>query len=128
VRAVRIKVAGRQAVPRDDDGAVTVEAAIGIGSILMVLVACLAALACLIDALRVTDAAGEAARLAARGDRDAAVSAVRALAPSDAVLDLTVGGSTVTAVVSVRPFAGVLPGVSVRAVAVAAAEPDGDDP
>lgn len=117
-----------RAAPLPDGGAVTVEAAIGIGSIVMVLVACLAALGCLVDSLRVTDAAGEAARLAARGDRAGAAAAVVALAPSGAGLDLTAGGSTVTAAVSAQPFGDLLPGVRVRAVAVAANEPDEGDP
>ncbi len=111
-----------------DEGAVTIEAAIGIGSIVMVLVLCLAALGCLVDSLRVTDAAGEAARLAARGDRAGAVAAVAVLGPSGARLDLVINGSSVTAVVSAQPVGGVLPGIRLRAVAVAAAEPQDGDP
>jgi Flp pilus assembly protein TadG len=111
-----------------DEGAVTIEAAIGIGSIVIVLVFCLAALGCLVDSLRVTDAAAEAARLAARGDRAAAAAAVAVLGPSAARLDLTINGSSVTAVVSAQPVGGVLPGIRLRAVAVAAAEPQDGDP
>lgn len=89
------------------------------------LLLCLAALSCLVAALRVTDAAGVAARLAARGDKAGAIAAVSALAPSGATLDLSVDGSTVTAAVSVQPLGGLLPGIRLRAAAVAALEPRG---
>jgi hypothetical protein len=105
-----------------------VEAAIGIGSIVIVLVCCLAALSCLVAALRVADAAGEAARLAARGDRAAAEAAVAVLAPSGATLDVTTGGSALTAAVSAEPLGGFLPGLRLHAVAVAALEPEGGGP
>ena len=72
--------------PPIDRGAVTVEAAIGITSIVIVLAAALSAIASLIVTLRVTDAAGEAARLAARGDLAGAQAAVARLAPAGARL------------------------------------------
>jgi hypothetical protein len=105
-----------------------VEAAIGIGSIVIVLVLCLAALSCLVAAMRVGDAAGEAARLAARGGRDAAITVAKSLAPSGAVVLLSVGHDSVTATVSAAPLGGLLPGVRLRAVAVAALEPGEDGP
>jgi Flp pilus assembly protein TadG len=111
-----------------EDGAVTVEAALGIGSIVIVLGFCLAALGCLVAAMRLADAAGEAARLAARGDRVGASAAVAALAPPGAVLDLSAAGATVTAQVAAEPLGILLPGVRLRAVAVAAREPDGGGP
>lgn len=108
-----------------DGGAVTVEAAIGVGSIVIVLGFCLAALSCMVAAMRMADAAGEAARLAARGDRSGASAAVAALAPSGAVLELSSGGPAVTARVAAAPWGGLLPGVRLHAVAVAAREVGG---
>ena len=85
------------------------------------LVLSLAGIGCLIAAVRVTDAAGEAARLAARGDEAAARSAVQQLAPAGSTLSLT-GGDRVTAHVLAPPLGGLLPGIQVSATAVAARE------
>jgi hypothetical protein len=89
---------------------------------MVVLMLCLAGIACLIAAVRVTDAAGEAARLAARGDDQAARAAVAQLAPAGSVLSLS-GGDLVTAHVSAPPLGHLLPGIQVQASAVAAREP-----
>lgn len=72
--------------------------------------------------IRVTDAAGIAARLAARGDDAGAQAAVVALAPAGASLELS-GSARITARVAAPPMAAILPGVRVSAQAVAAAEP-----
>lgn len=106
-----------------DAGSVTIEAAIALSVVVLVVAACLAGIGCLIAALRVTDAAGEAARLAARGDDAGAAAAVERLAPSGSALTLS-GGDLVTAQVVAAPLSGLLPGVRVRAAAVAAREPD----
>ena len=90
----------------------------------VVLVTCLAGIACMIAQLRCADAAREAARLAGRGDSAGAEAAVAALVPG---ASFTVGatGSLITATVSVRPIGGLLPGVTIRASAAAAREPGG---
>jgi Flp pilus assembly protein TadG len=108
-------------------GSVTVEAAVALSAIMVVLATCLAGLACLTAALRVTDAASEAARLAARGDQAAARQVVQRLAPAGSVLSLS-GTDLVTARVTAPPLGGVLPGIRVSAIVVAAREPGGDDP
>ncbi len=105
----------------------TVEAAVALSAIVVVLALCLAGIGCLIAALRATDAAGEAARLAARGDDAAARSAVQRLAPAGSVLTLT-GDDMVTARVTVPPLGGLLPGVTIGASAVAAREPGAAGP
>ncbi len=101
---------------------VTVEAAFAIAAVSVVLMVCLGGLAALSLQLRCVDAAREAARLAARGDRNAASLAVGRLAPPDAVLDLHRDGPLVTATVTAR--AAPLPMITVHGSAVAAAEPD----
>ncbi|WP_275450211.1 TadE family type IV pilus minor pilin, partial [Mycobacterium avium] len=56
-------------------GASTVEAALGIASLVVVLVACLAGVTAVAMQVRCVDAAREAARLAARGDERSATAA-----------------------------------------------------
>jgi len=89
----------------------------------LVLVSCLAGIACLIAQIRCADAAREAARLAGRGDADLAASAVATLAPEGAVLSLGGTGDLVTATVTARAIGGLLPGVTITASAAAAREP-----
>lgn len=106
-------------------GSVTVEAAVGLAAIVVVLALCLAAISALLTQLRAVDAAREAVRLAARGDTAAATDAVRLLAPAGSVLRVH-ADDLVTAEVAAPPLGGLLPNVVVRASAVAAAErPDG---
>ncbi len=89
----------------------------------VVLVACLAGVACVIAQVRCADAAREAARLAGRGDEDGAAAAVAALAPDGASLSLGATGELVSATVVVDAVGGLLPGVTIRASASAAREP-----
>ena len=84
----------------DDRGAVTVEAALGLCSLMLVLALALAAVAATTAAVRCLDASRELARLAARGEPDRGRSVAAALAPAGAVLELTRAGDTVTAEVS----------------------------
>lgn len=105
-----------------DRGSVTIEAAIGLAVLAVVLAACVAGIACLLAQARCADAAREAARLAARGDEAAAAQAVSVLAPAGAAFSLS-GGDLVTATVSVAPVGGLLPGVVISASASAAREP-----
>lgn len=109
-----------------DGGSVTVEAAVGLTAIVLVLAMCLAGIGCLITALRVTDAAGQAARLAARGDSAGARAAVAAFAPAGSVLLLRSDGDTLTARVVAGPLAGLLPGIHIAASAVSAVEEGAD--
>lgn len=112
---------------RDDAGAVTVEAAISLGALVVVLALVLAGFAAITDQLRCIDAAREAVRLAARGDSDAATRAVAAIAPADADLTLVPDADGLTAVVRSTPANGLLPGVTIEGRAFAVTEP-GVDP
>ena len=89
----------------------------------LVLIACLAGMACVIAQSRCADAAREAARLAGRGDGAGAAAAVAVLAPAGAALALGGDGDLVTATVTVEAVGGLLPGVTIRASAAAAREP-----
>lgn len=99
----------------------TVEAALVIPVLVLVMCACLAGIACLALQIRCIDAAREAARLAGRGDLDGARSAAAQLAGGAAV-DIDVGPRQVVVRVSAAPLGGLLPGVSIGARSVAAVE------
>lgn len=118
---------GGAEVGRSDHGNVTVEAAIALSALLVVLVMCMSGLAALMTQIRVTDAATTAARLAGRGDDAAARAAATRLAPAGAVLTLS-GGDPVTAEVVASPWDAALPGLHLTARAVAAREPGADSP
>jgi Flp pilus assembly protein TadG len=107
----------------DDRGAVTVEAALALCSLVTVLALMLAAVSAVAAQLRCVDAAREAARLTARGEQDRAEQLARRIAPRGATVALTVQGDEVIAQVSANPVAGLLPGIDVRAEAVAVMEP-----
>lgn len=107
-----------------DVGAVTVEAAIALCGFIAVLAMVLAGLSAVLDQIWCTDAAGEAARLAARGDMAHARQVAGSVAPSGAKVTVTEQGDTVTVEVVADPVGGLLPGVRVRARAVAVREPD----
>ncbi|MFD4470086.1 TadE family type IV pilus minor pilin [Rhodococcus sp. NPDC058505] len=104
----------------DDRGAVTVEAAIALSAIVVVVMLCVAAVLAVTAQVRCIDAAREAARLAARGDRDRAVPVARRVAPAGARIDLQEAGGLVT--VRVRVDAALLPALEVSAEAVAVLE------
>lgn len=110
----------------DDGGSVTIEAAIALSVVVIVLAMCLAGIGCAIGEIRCVDAAREAARLAARGDGDQAAEVVARLAPTEASLNLRVDGDTVIATVTAAPVGGLLPAVRLTATAVAAKEPTAD--
>lgn len=105
-----------------DRGSVTVEAALVLAVLVVVVASCLAGIGCVVAQMRCADAAREAARLAGRGDNTAAAAAVSQIGPSGAVLSLAVAGDLVTATVSVGAVNGLLPGVTIRASASAANE------
>ena len=106
-----------------ESGAVTVEAALGICSVVAVLVLALMALGAVIDQLRCTDAAIEAARLVARGERSRAPEAVSSIASTTASLDVTVRGDRITTEVRSPPMGRFPPGQWLTAEAFAVAEP-----
>ena len=74
--------------------------------------------------VRCVDAAREAARLTARGDRTSAEAAVRDVGPAGADLRVRSEGAYVIARVSSSAL--LLPGVVIAAEAVAAVESDSD--
>ncbi|NTY59626.1 pilus biosynthesis protein TadE [Mycolicibacterium sphagni] len=86
-----------------------------------VLVVCAGGLTAVAMQVRCIDAAREAARLAARGDETSAVAAARGVGPTGATLQLRRDGSFVVATVS--GHSRLLPGVTIRADAIAAVEP-----
>ena len=71
--------------------------------------------------VRCVDAAREAARLAARGESGSASGAAQGIAPDGAAVQLRRDGEFVVARVSAK--SPMLPGVTIAAEAVAAAEP-----
>ncbi|WP_203471440.1 TadE family type IV pilus minor pilin [Mycolicibacterium chubuense] len=106
-----------------DSGAVTVEAAFAILSLVAVLVVCAAGLTAVSMQVRCVDAAREAARLAARGDDAGATAAARKVAPADAAVDVRRDGEFVVA--TVTSTSALLPGLKIAARGVSALEPDG---
>lgn len=112
-----------------DRGMVTVETAICLGGVLVVLALVLAGLSALLGQIQCTDAAREAARLVARGETEQARKVAAQIAPSGAAVTIAVTADTVTVTVAARPVGDVLPGVSLHAEAYAVREPQPpDDP
>ncbi len=113
---------------RGDEGVVTAETAVVLPVLFLVLALGVFVLQVLGAQLRCTDAAGLAARAAARGDaRDAVVATGRTLAPDGAQVQVDVGDEqvTVTVVAQVQPLGSALswlPDVRVQARSVAARE------
>jgi Flp pilus assembly protein TadG len=105
---------------------VTVEAAIALCAFVTVLAMVLAGVSMVLDELRCTDAAREAARLVARGEQASVADTVHHIAPAGATY--TVRSTDEGIVVDVRDPAatGLLPGVHVDADAYAVPEPDVD--
>jgi hypothetical protein len=100
-----------------------VEAALGIATLVVVLVLCLAGVTAVSMQVRCVDAAREAARLAARGDERSAVDAARRLAPAGAQVQLRRDGDFLVAIVVAH--SKLLPTLDIAARAVSAAEPTG---
>jgi hypothetical protein len=86
-----------------------------------VLVLCVSGLTAVSMQVRCVDAAREAARLAARGDNSSASGAAQGIAPDGAAVQLRRDGELVVATVTAR--SPLLPGITITAEAVAAAEP-----
>ena len=114
---------------RDQRGAATAEAMVVLPVVVAVGLGLVWVVALAVTQVRVVDGAREAARAAARGEPDAVVRAVtRRVAPAGAVVDVSLAGGHVTAVVTAH-VAGpgglfrLLPEVTVRSSAVAVQEP-----
>jgi hypothetical protein len=111
---------------RADRGAATVEIAVALPSLVVVVMAAVAAVAVVTAQLRCLDAAREAARAAARGEAPAAVGEIaRQVAPARAGVTVTTEAGRVAVGVSttVRLLSGRGPSIIVEGRAVAAAEP-----
>ena len=106
-----------------DRGSVTVELAVALPAIMILLLTGLAAVNAVATNMRCVDAAREAARAEARGEPG--VAAGQRAAPAGANVSVTATGDTVTATVLAvtHPLGGRLPGFTVVATAVAAREP-----
>lgn len=120
----RMRAATRVYAPRrgsGERGAVTVEAAIALAALIVVVVLCLGALLAAVAQVRCVDAAREAARLAARGANGDAQPAALRVAPPGATVSIRADGDRVIAVVSAR--VPLLPLLRLHAEAVAAREP-----
>jgi hypothetical protein len=114
---------------RDTDGGmVTIEAAVALCAFVTVLAMVLAGVSMVLDQIRCTDAAREAARLVARGEQHRAADAVQQIAPSGATLSVTTNGDAITVFVQDPAANGLLPGVHIHAEAYAIAEPTDSDP
>ena len=97
------------------------EAALGVATLVSVLVLCLAGITAVSMQLRCIDAAREAARLAARGDERSAVAAARGVAPAGAGVQLRRDGGFIVATVTTR--SNLVPALRISATGVAAVEP-----
>ena len=106
---------------RGEDGMSTAEYAMGTIAVVFGLIA--TGFTALTGQLRCIDAAVEAARLVARGDRDGAQRAVAQLAPSGAELTVTVRGEQVSTEVEAPLPGGIVPGRWLRGSAAAVVEP-----
>lgn len=105
-------------------GSATVEAAIAVCAVVAALALALAGTGAVMAQLRCTDAAREAARLVARGEKERATEVAGRVAPSGAAVEISVQGDEVVVVVSTEPVGG-LEALSIRAEAVAVLEPGG---
>lgn len=109
--------------PGADRGSVTVEAALSLFTVVLILAMALAGIGCAVAQVRCVDAAREVARLLARGDNAGAATALAQTGPSGASMSTHVGPEMVSVTVRARPVGGLLPGVQLSATAVAAMEP-----
>ena len=111
----------RAARLRGDAGAVTVEAAIALASITVVLVLALAGVLAVGAQVRCVDAAREAARLTARGEGERALVVAGQVAPAGAQVSVQAGPDLIT--VRVTAQSTLLPGLDLTGEAVAVPEP-----
>ncbi|UQS27666.1 pilus assembly protein TadE [Amycolatopsis thermalba] len=105
----------------------TVEAAIALCALAVVVGLVLAGFTAIANQLRCTDAAREAARLLARGEPQLAAQAVEQIAPPGASLSVKTEGDSITVEVRAAPAGGPLPGLHLTANAFAVLEPGAAD-
>lgn len=116
----------RSAVLREREaerGAVTVEAAMVFCALTVVFGLLVGGVVMFTGQFRCADAAREAARLIARGQREMAERAVERIAPRGARLIVDTQGEDVRVEVRAEPVGGLLPGVRLLAEAHAMLEP-----
>ncbi|WP_328464478.1 hypothetical protein OHA21_40905 [Actinoplanes sp. NBC_00393] len=113
----------RRRWPGRDRGAFTAELAAGLPALILMFLVAAGAVAAVMTRAQCLDAAREAALAAARGEPTGSAAAT---APDGAEITVSGDAKTVTAVVSARVqvLGGNLPGMTVRAKAVAAREPE----
>jgi len=111
-------VQGSRASSRDDRGAVTVEAALALCTLTVVVALAVAAITAAATSVRCTDAARELVRLAARGEADRGRAVAARLAPAGARIELEVRGDEATGEVTTTPLRILPVRLTGRAVAV----------
>jgi len=109
--------------PERDAGAVTVEAALGLTSLVAVVVLAVAAVLTAAGQLQCIDAAREAARLTARGEPQRAREMAAELAPDGAEVAVVVDGDEVRVDVQAGLFGGRLGALRAHGRAAAIMEP-----
>ena len=109
---------GSRASSRDDRGAVTVEAALALCTLTVVVALAVAAITAAATSVRCTDAARELVRLAARGEPDRGRAVAARLAPAGARIELEVRGDEAIGEVAVTPLRLLPVRLAGRAVAV----------
>lgn len=109
----------------NDRGSVTVETAIALPALVIVLMLAMGGLSAIADQVRCVDAAREAARLIARGEVDQVENAVARIAPAGAKVTVTTKDEHIQVDVQATPVGGMIPGLHVHADAFAVREPDG---
>ncbi|HEY0496793.1 MAG TPA: TadE family type IV pilus minor pilin [Kutzneria sp.] len=108
---------------RSERGSVTVEAAIALCTLVVMLALGLSAIGAVVAGLRAIDAAAEIARLVARGDRARGEQALRQLGPDGADLSIKVDGDEVSVTVTAGPVPLLL-GIRPSGTACAVLEPE----
>lgn len=119
--------AGPERAAPDDGGMVTIEAAVALCAFIAVFALALSGLSMLLDQLRCTDAAWEAARLVARNEPERVGDAVHHIAAGSATFVVRKIGDGIVVSVQDPAAGGLLPGVRVGADAFAVPEPDSTD-
>lgn len=114
---------GRRSALRGERGSATVELAVGLVAVVLVLLSTMTGVSAVVTRLECVDAARQAARAEARGE--SGETAGRRAAPAGASVVVTVDGDLVRATVRSRSRAlgGLVPQLSVSATAVAQREP-----
>ncbi|SDN33470.1 TadE-like protein [Allokutzneria albata] len=107
----------------NDRGAATVEAAIAVAALLLVLGLAFTGLRAVADQIRCVDAAREIARLISRGDHGGSAEALSKIAPAGAALTVRQDGDSVSVAVEVAALGRLLPGLRLRGTAFAVLEP-----